>query len=243
MLTSLSLSIFLSPLYSVQDGLAADFTSLTKTLYDLHKAHKLEGWKGSPLEQLVVENFDEEQIWQELELQNSAVLNHFEDAVSEAVTDQALTLLEESEDEEEDGGGNQDDDVNDNEEEVEEEEESIDGQNGQKTKSFAPADEDELYDEDSDIDFDVDKLEKQSKQKKKTEFTLPKSRTVSEVDDQFFKLSEMEAFLDDMDKREGKQPSGEEIDYFQDVPSDADDELAFDAPATSKSKKKVRHRQ
>ncbi|KAB5526009.1 hypothetical protein PHYPO_G00146750 [Pangasianodon hypophthalmus] len=226
---------------NVQDGLAADFTSLTKTLYDLHKTHKRKGWKGSPLDQLVVENFDEEQIWQELELQNTAVLALFEDEVSKAVTDDTLTLLEETEEEEEeeDGGGGQDDDDEEEEEEDDEEEENGDKRkNGLKPKSSASDDDEELYDEDSDIDFDVDELEKQSKQKKKTETKIPKSRTVSEVDDQFFKLSEMEAFLDDMDKREGKGPAGEEIDYFQDLPSDEDDELVFDKPSASKSKKK-----
>lgn len=182
----------------------------------------------------MVKNFDEEQIWQELELQNTAVLSHFEDAVSKAVTDDTLTLLEESEEEEDDDGGG----GHDNEEE--EEEGGNKRKNGLKPKSSVSSNEEDLYDEDSDIDFDVDKLEKQSEQKKKTETKTPKSRTVSEVDDQFFKLSEMEAFLDDMDKREGKEPPGEEIDYFQDLPSDEDDELLFDKPAASKSKKKVR---
>ncbi|MCJ8747407.1 hypothetical protein PDJAM_G00153040 [Pangasius djambal] len=230
---------------NVQDGLAADFTSLTKTLYDLHKAHKRKGWKGSPLDQLVVENFDEEQIWQELELQNTAALTLFENEVSKAVIDDTLTLLEETEEEEEEekeedgGGGLDDDEEEEDEEEEEEEEESGDKRkNGLKPKSSGSDDDEELYDEDSDIDFDVDKLEKQSKQKKKTETKIPKSRTVSEVDDQFFKLSEMEAFLDDMDKREGKEPASEEIDYFQDLPSDEDDDLAFDKPSASKSKKK-----
>ncbi|XP_017314192.1 U3 small nucleolar ribonucleoprotein protein MPP10 isoform X2 [Ictalurus punctatus] len=229
---------------NVQDGLAADFTSLTKTLYDLHKAHEPKGWMGSPLDQLVVENFDEEQIWQELELQNTAVLAHFEDSVSKAVTDDTLTLLEESEEEEEedDGVGEQDqeeeEDDDDDDDEEEDEEEEDERKNRFKPKSSASDDEEELYDEDSDIDFDVDKFEKQSKQKKKPETKIPTSRTVSEVDDQFFKLSEMEAFLDDMDKREGKEPAGEEIDYFQDLPSDEEDELVFDKPAASKSKEK-----
>lgn len=190
----------------------------------------------------MVENFDEEQIWQELELQNTAVLHHFEAAVSKAVTDDKLTLIEESEEEgeeEEDGGGGQNDE-DDNEEEEEKEKGGDQRKDGGNPKTSASDDEDELYDEESDIDFDVDKLEKQSKHKKETEAKIAKSRTVSEVDDRFFKLSEMEAFLDDMDKREGKERAGEEIDYFQDLPSDEEDELAFDKPAASKSKKKVR---
>ncbi|XP_060715679.1 U3 small nucleolar ribonucleoprotein protein MPP10 [Tachysurus vachellii] len=227
---------------NVQDGLAADFTSLTKTLYDLHKAHKLIGCKGSPLDELVVENFDEEQIWQELELQNTAVLTHFEDAVSTAVTDDTLTLLEESEEEEEEDGGGSGQEEEEEKEEDEEDDDEREEEGSDKSKNrlkpSASDDEEDLYSEDSDIDFDVDQLEKQSKQKKKTETKIPKSRTVSEVDDQFFKLSEMESFLDDMDKREGKEAAGEEIDYFQDLPSDEDEEMTFDKPAASKTKKK-----
>ncbi|KAL6461414.1 hypothetical protein MHYP_G00295580 [Metynnis hypsauchen] len=236
----------------VQDALATDFTSLTKTLYDLHKAHKLAGCKGSPLDQLVVENFDEEQIWQELELQNSAVLTHFEEAVGQAVQDDTLTIFAEMEEEEE-GGDDVDgdeDDEDDNNEDLEDEEEGEeeaddddddgedDNENRLKPKSKAADEENGLSDEDSDIDFDVDKLEKQAKQKKSAATKLPKSRTVSEVDDQFFKLSEMEAFLDDMDKREGKESAGEEINYFQEFPSDDEEDLNFDKPATSKSQKK-----
>uniref|UniRef100_A0A3B4CUM7 U3 small nucleolar ribonucleoprotein protein MPP10 n=1 Tax=Pygocentrus nattereri TaxID=42514 RepID=A0A3B4CUM7_PYGNA len=232
----------------VQDALATDFTSLTKTLYDLHKAHKLAGCKGSPLDQLVVENFDEEQIWQELELQNSAVLTDFEEAVGQAVQDDTLTIFPETEEEEEggddgDGDGDEDDeddsneDLEEGEEEADDDDDEDDSENRLEPKSKAADEEDGLSDEDSDVDFDVDKLEKQAKQKKNVAKKLPKSRTVSEVDDTFFKLSEMEAFLEVMDKREGKESAGEEIDYFQELPSDEED-LNFDRPATSKSQKK-----
>ncbi|XP_062845859.1 U3 small nucleolar ribonucleoprotein protein MPP10 [Trichomycterus rosablanca] len=223
---------------SVQDGLAADFTSLTKDLYDLHKAEKLDVWKGSPLEQLMVKNFDEEQIWQELELQNSAVLSQFESAVDVAIGDDALTLLEDSEEEEEEEeeeeGGESGTDQDENEEDEEDDDDEKEKENRLKLKS---ANEEELYDEDSDIDFDVDELEKESKQKKKPGTKSQKPGTVSEVDDRFFKLSDMETFLDDMDKMEGKASTGEEIDYFQDLPSDEEEELTFDKPAASKAKK------
>uniref|UniRef100_H3CF66 Uncharacterized protein n=1 Tax=Tetraodon nigroviridis TaxID=99883 RepID=H3CF66_TETNG len=73
---------------SLQDGVAADFTSLTKSLYDLHKAEEPGLYKGSPLAALVVENFDEEQIWQQLELQNNAVLKHFNSAVEGPLLDE-----------------------------------------------------------------------------------------------------------------------------------------------------------
>uniref|UniRef100_A0A8C9Y0G7 U3 small nucleolar ribonucleoprotein protein MPP10 n=1 Tax=Sander lucioperca TaxID=283035 RepID=A0A8C9Y0G7_SANLU len=211
----------------LQDGVAADFTSLTKTLYDLHKAEEPADSKGSPLAQLVVENFDEEQIWQELELQNNAVLEHFKNVADEALSDETLTVLVEEEEVE-----------TDDEEEEEEEEEELPRQS--KKMALEAEDGAEDYtDEDSDLDFDVDALEKREKQKKAIGRKGSKTKVVpSEVDDTFFKLSEMESFLDDMDKLEGKEDENEdELDYFQDLPSDEDDDLDLDQVKSSRNLK------
>lgn len=127
------------------------------------------------------------------------------------------------------------------EESVEEDEENDEEEEFQ-TKPSEDNDEDDLSGEDSDVDFDVDKFEKKTKPQRQSTAKVAKSnRTVSEVDDRFFKLSEMEAFLDDMDKREGKDTTEEEIDYFQDFPTDddEDEELGFDKPVASKKQKKV----
>lgn len=236
-LLMVSLIILSFCLISLQDGVAADFTTLTKTLYDLHKVEEPSHYKGSTLDELVVENFDEEQIWQELELQNCAVLTHFKKAIGTALSDNSLTLLVEEEESAE--------------ENVEEDEIKsdcgVDSGNGERrsrdSKVMAPELEDEAGDyteEDSDLDFDVDALEKQEKQKKHALQPKHKAKVVpSEVDDRFFKLSEMEVFLDDMDKREGKEDENEDdIDYFQDLPSDMDDDLDLDQMLSSKKTKK-----
>ncbi|XP_070825983.1 U3 small nucleolar ribonucleoprotein protein MPP10 [Chaetodon trifascialis] len=222
---------------SLQDGVAADFTSLTKTLYDLHKAQEPADYNGSPLAQLVVENFDEEQIWQELELQNNAVLKHFKKATDEALSDKTLTLLVEEEEE-----NNWEQEVVTDDENIDEEEEEEDEPPRQSKKMAVEAeDEAEDYtDEDSDLDFDVDALEKREKQKRDIERKSPKTKVVpSEVDDKFFKLSEMESFLDDMDKREGKEDGNEDdLDYFQDLPSEEDDDLDLAQILSTKKQKK-----
>ncbi|XP_067352380.1 U3 small nucleolar ribonucleoprotein protein MPP10 [Channa argus] len=212
---------------SVQDEVAEDFTTLTKTLYDLHKAEEPADYKGSPLAQLVVDNFDEEQIWQELELQNSAVLKHFKNAITEALSDETLTLLVE-------------DYENEEEHSVDEEEEDEEEPSRQSKKMPVVA-EDGTEDTDEDLDFDfiVDALEKEEKQKKEIEWKGKTKLVPSEVDDKFFKLSEMELFLDEMDKREGKKEGEEDdIDYFQDMPSDEDDELDLDQIISSKKQTK-----
>lgn len=218
---------------SLQDDVAADFTSLTKTLYDLQKAQEPAEYKGSPLVELVVENFDEEQIWQELELQNDPVLQHFKQFVEDVVSDETLTVLEdeENEDEEDEEGGRETD-----EEENEQEEEEVETPSRIKTDDGA----DEHTDEDSDLDFDVDDLEKREKLKKKTDTKGSKLKGIpSEVDDKFFKLSEMESFLDDMDKQEGKDNEKEDdVDYFQDLPSDDEDDLDLEQIISTNKKKK-----
>lgn len=215
---------------SLQDDVAADFTSLTKTLYDLHKAQEPAECKGSPLAQLVVENFDEEQIWQELELQNNAVLRHFKNAADEALSDETLTLLVEEEEE----------DSNEEEVESDEKEDVKELPRHSAQKMAVEAEDGEFTDEDSDLDFDVDALEKREKQKKEMGRKGSKTKVVpSEVDDKFFKLSEMESFLDDMDKREGKEDEDkDDVDYFQDLPSDEDDNLDLDQIISTKKQKK-----
>uniref|UniRef100_A0A672ZTI0 U3 small nucleolar ribonucleoprotein protein MPP10 n=1 Tax=Sphaeramia orbicularis TaxID=375764 RepID=A0A672ZTI0_9TELE len=212
---------------------AADFISLTKTLYDLHKAHEPAEYEGSPLDQLVVENFDEEQIWQELELQNGPLLKHLKNVVDDVVSDETLTVLKEDEEEEVEDG---EDERETDDENCEEEEEELPRQ----SRKMADDGAENFTDEDSDLDFDVDALEKREKQKKMISKKGSKIKAVpSEVDDKFFKLSEMESFLDDMDKREGKgKDSEDDLDYFQDVPSDDDDDLDLDQIISNKKQKK-----
>ncbi|XP_026072493.1 U3 small nucleolar ribonucleoprotein protein MPP10-like [Carassius auratus] len=230
---------------SVQDALASDFKSLTKTLYDLHKAHEPADCKGSPLEQLVIEKFDEEQIWQELELQNTALMTHFEEEVEQAVTDDTLTFLKDPEEEEEGEDVDNGEIYNHLEEESAEEDDEEDDDDmdreeevKQRLRPSASSKDDDFSGEDSDLDFDVDQFEKKNKRQQSAAKLSKSNRTPSEVDDRFFKLSEMEAFLDDMDKREGKESAEEDIDYFQNLPSDDDQELSFDKPVGLKKLRK-----
>uniref|UniRef100_A0A3P9KYF7 U3 small nucleolar ribonucleoprotein protein MPP10 n=1 Tax=Oryzias latipes TaxID=8090 RepID=A0A3P9KYF7_ORYLA len=225
--------IFLSP----QDEVAAEFTSLTKTLYDLRKAQEPAGYGGSPLAQLVVENFDEEQIWQELELQNDAVLTHFKNAIDGALSNGNLTLLsdEEMDADKEDESGVEEEEGATEDENVSELEEQL-PRLSKRSSVEAEEGSDKYSEDDSDIDFDVNALEKQKKDKGKT--GSKKKVVPSEVDDKFFKLSEMETFLDDIEKREGKEDDNEdELDYFRDLPSDEDDEINLDEVMSSKKKK------
>ncbi|XP_038603063.1 LOW QUALITY PROTEIN: U3 small nucleolar ribonucleoprotein protein MPP10 [Tachyglossus aculeatus] len=207
---------------SVQDGLASNFTSLTKTLYDLHKT--IFSRLGSPLKTLTVKNFDDEQIWQQLELQNDAILQHFKSAVNRSLTDEKLCLLPATKNDvvskmeagrKEDTGQKKESHLKPG---------SLgEKKGGDKKKNEREANlaENSTSDEEAaDLDFDIDKLQSQIKKTK----VFVKRREKSIVDDKFFKLSEMDAYLEhvekDEEKGDGERDIEDEIDYFEDIHSD-----------------------
>ncbi|XP_011836145.1 PREDICTED: U3 small nucleolar ribonucleoprotein protein MPP10 [Mandrillus leucophaeus] len=217
---------------TIQDGLASKFTSLTKVLYDFNKILENGRIHGSRLQKLVIENFDDEQIWQQLELQNEPILQYFQNAVSETINDEDISLLPESEEQEreEDGSEIEADDQEDLEDLEEEEEVSDTGDDdpevGERTKNSSKSGlrkSPVFSDEDSDLDFDISKLEQQSKVQHKGH---GKPREKSVVDDKFFKLSEMEAYLENIEKEEERKDDNDEeedIDFFEDIDSDEDE--------------------
>ncbi|XP_073442995.1 U3 small nucleolar ribonucleoprotein protein MPP10 [Dendrobates tinctorius] len=236
-------------LLRVQEGLASEFSSLTKALYDLHKA---EGavLVGSPLNELIIENFDEEQIWQQLELQNSAILGHFSKAVKQAVRDEDVYLLQPSEEEEDLAEIDQGEEEEASENPTDNAEDH--GSKGRNAKlslgksSRKATVERYSDDDDSDIDFDIDKVEEEQK-KNASKKAARKSTEKSIVDDQFFRLSEMEAFLQAVEKEDdgkNKDEDEEEVDYFEDIDSfDEDEEIQIkDMRKTAKSSRNLRYK-
>ncbi|CAM5144968.1 unnamed protein product [Eretmochelys imbricata] len=208
---------------SVQDGLAADFSSLTKTLYDLHKALGTKLVRGSPLKELVIENFDEEQIWQQIELQNNAVLDYFKKAVVRDVKDKDLYLFPAQEEDDFEADTSSDKQM-EQEDSTEAEPARIEDESvGKEKQSKSKVRKRQIC---SDEDSDVDELEQQVQKLKKSTWKKPREKSV--VDDKFFSLAEMEAFLEDVEKEESMKKDDEEdeeeIDYFEDIVSDEDEE-------------------
>ncbi|XP_038003523.1 U3 small nucleolar ribonucleoprotein protein MPP10 [Motacilla alba alba] len=212
---------------SVQDGLAADFRAMTKTLYDLNKGSNIV--RGGPLKELVIENFDEEQIWQQLELQNNAVLNFFKKSIARDAEDEDLCLLSDQEEDGSDAEASSDKELEDNIMEAETEEVNVNTKEKDKTKAKEKQSKlresimQKDSDEDSDIDFDIEALEQQAKTAKET--TLRKKGRKSIVDDKFFKLAEMEAFLEHAEKEDKEEEEeDDEINYFEDIISDDEED-------------------
>lgn len=84
----------LTIVFSVQDGIVDDVTNLLKDLYDSTKSveKKSDQDNDDALPELIVKDFDEEQIWQELELQNAARFKQLSNTIKKFKKDDLLLL-------------------------------------------------------------------------------------------------------------------------------------------------------
>lgn len=171
---------------------------------------------GDPeiLPELVVDDMDEEQIWQQVELRNSVVL---QEMISTTATLMALREQKFEVHLKEDG---------ENEEMLEEEEDDMDdnqmdddddADGGQDLQEFD--DENESAEEEEDEDSEEENLfASKTKHKQKIKRT-------SVVDDKFFKLDEMEAFLEAEEAKEARKENGKRLATDDDVINYFDEDL------------------
>uniref|UniRef100_A0A2H8TU56 U3 small nucleolar ribonucleoprotein protein MPP10 n=1 Tax=Melanaphis sacchari TaxID=742174 RepID=A0A2H8TU56_9HEMI len=214
----------------VQTNVAEETTNLLKQLYDTTKSIETitNNSNDDTLPELIVKDFDEEQIWQELELQNSARLKLLANTiqgftkndliyldesksaqtkknlkVTKSINDKTkINSLEIDDNDDEDNGDDEDDEDNNDDED-----------NG---------DEVDIESEDEDNIFDLEEAEPSTNKQ-----TFKKSV----VDDEFFKLSEMEKFLLSEEKLETSKDKPksleDDVDMFQDLQSENEDEDNF----------------
>lgn len=229
---SLLYSYLIFILCSVQTAANTKFKTITKDLYNfVNRNFTLQGLTRS-LPELYIDGFDEEQIWQQLELHNEPCFNILVKNVAKLLSgkDKKLTFykVEVQADEAEE------------EENVKENEQDKDSVASDLSFELpADSDNDESgHDDDSDLDetddlkFDEYKMldeEREERPKKNKEQSMGKIRK-TEVDDEFFKVGEMEKFLE---KEEAEKPSvndddAESIDYFEDVLSDDEENVITD---------------
>lgn len=71
--------------FRVQDSIATDVREFLKRLYDFIKCAENGLPAGNALPELIIQGFDEEQIWQELELQNEGRSKSLEAGVASVV--------------------------------------------------------------------------------------------------------------------------------------------------------------
>ncbi|XP_061172325.1 U3 small nucleolar ribonucleoprotein protein MPP10-like isoform X2 [Saccostrea echinata] len=231
---------------SAQPQLFAQLKNITKSLYDLSKSEEFgQVWSESALPELIVDNFDEEQIWQQLELQNSGVIDHLLTKISHLVTavekqpterlkcksdksypgDKRTVSFEEVEKEEEENIVSDDSDrivfKGNNVLDIESDDDSeIDFKFPESNLTL-------LEDRESETD-EENLINKETSKSKGMENKKRQGRSV--VDDKFFKLADMESFLEQEDAREERRRRGEEsdedeedVDMFADIPSDEEE--------------------
>ncbi|XP_073824207.1 U3 small nucleolar ribonucleoprotein protein MPP10 [Musca autumnalis] len=174
------------------------------------------------LPELVVDDMDEEQIWQQLELRNGVVLDEMINTTATfmALREQKLEIrLKEDDDEmmEEEEDNVESDDMNEGHEDMDQDLEETDGE--------------EEHIEEEDDDKDEGNL---FEAKKKNKMKLKRT---SVVDDKFFKLDEMEQFLEAEEAKEARKEKGkllatddDGIDYFdEDLGEEAEDDSDEDS--------------
>ncbi|KOB77497.1 U3 small nucleolar ribonucleoprotein MPP10 [Operophtera brumata] len=217
---------------AVQNDVKDDIKSLVKSLYDFTKTQEkdVKKPKKGALPDLIVQDLDEEQIWQEIELQNNECWDQLVWEVANCMTlknDLVFPVNSESSPAESAKQTEEDDDDDDDAIAPEQDE----------NEDFIAPDQDEHDDEDceasednpSDEEILADE-EEFKKPKKKIQKPNEKVKP-SIVDDQFFKLQEMEQFLLKEEKSEGSnkkkvsEDSDEEsIDLFEDIDDDDDED-------------------
>ncbi|XP_068695223.1 U3 small nucleolar ribonucleoprotein protein MPP10-like [Montipora foliosa] len=232
--------------------------ALVKEIFDFCKKDEPKGSRSlagtCPLQELLVDDFDLEQIWQEIELQNGPLLTLGKRDVQN-VTQNAknLTLLSARNSLGDAYGNHLKNELSESDSEAE----SVDmelnhyknGENGvndfgnDEDGSYDDDDEEDEEEEEEEDDDDYDRLVKgkrtiESKEKRKHTYSAKRTQ----VDDTFFKLSDMIQFLDREDRRferahkkktqgmenddneDSDESDSELVDYFMDIDSNKEDE-------------------
>ncbi|KAF9307357.1 hypothetical protein BGZ74_005797 [Mortierella antarctica] len=221
--------------------------AITKYLYDLGKSNESAGLKGqgSMLEELFIDGFDNDQIWEEIHMQNTPFLSYLKAEIKALKSKKAAPESKNVEEEEEEED-NEDTEMNlglddedmglemedtDNMEGLSGEDEEEEGFGSDDTEGLGEEDDEEEND-------DEDNGEEEEEEEELDDLDLPvkKKFRKSEVDDDFFNLEEFNAMTEkqEQDELDEKEPDEdeEEIDYFADPDmiesGDEDDDFGED---------------
>eukprot|EP00092_Neocalanus_flemingeri_P031592 GFUD01034310.1.p1 GENE.GFUD01034310.1~~GFUD01034310.1.p1 ORF type:complete len:666 (+),score=304.77 GFUD01034310.1:38-2035(+) len=227
---------------------------LTKVVYDVTKLIEVESSKLT-MPELIIDNFDCEQVWAGVQMQNQQKFDKFETKFmlvnpaelsnfslllgkpkrkeakeeEEAFEDDVDTVLEEDIELDKIVNSEKDDEVNEEEEDKKElegnsDEEDDDILNDPDFQNMSDSDGDDLP---LFANLSDDELDEEGEGTFKERERSGGGRK-TEVDDQFFKMSDMERFLDVEDRKEmekGKKEESEDedaIDMFDEIPDNED---------------------
>lgn len=183
---------------TVQNDINGDIKNLIKTLYDFTKSEEKipKKTQGGALHEMIIEELDEEQVWQQIELQNAERWDHLVWEVANCISNK--------------------NDLRFPVEIPEPENESDDEKMRESEGDYSATEKD-----------DVAHTSKANVQSSKKERNINKKSSI--VDDQFFKLRDMEQFLINEERVEEKgkikDDDEESIDLFNDIyDEDSDNE-------------------
>ncbi|KAH0541199.1 U3 small nucleolar ribonucleoprotein protein MPP10 isoform X1 [Cotesia glomerata] len=199
----------------VQDDVELELRKNLKILYDFTREKTIEHTIINnsnncdyTMPKLVIEDVDHENIWQQLELQNESIIQDLIVEIGNITAKNNLLKL---------SGTKQKNNVNDDDNQ----EEKI------SDCDENPSDDNEPLDSNNQIEIKLPNNKKTKTSKRKRE-----KNKLSIVDDKFFKLSELDKFLNNEDKKEFTKKSDsnsdhdsdeESIDLFNNYPSEDDD--------------------
>ncbi|KAF9978446.1 U3 snoRNP protein [Actinomortierella ambigua] len=217
------------------DQFADQAKAMTKHLYDLGKASETEDMKNqsSMLEELFIDGFDNDQIWEEIQMQNVPFLDYLKSQLKALKTGKKAVEEDDEEGADAVDGAEQNDDDSDigehEEMEVDEDEAGMmdsDMEHDSDMLDSALSEEEEGEEEEDadaqelDADEDEDEEEEESEEEDLEDLDLPATKKAkkSEVDDDFFNIDEFNALTEkqEQDELEGREPDDDEIDYFAD---------------------------
>uniref|UniRef100_L7M7Y7 U3 small nucleolar ribonucleoprotein protein MPP10 n=1 Tax=Rhipicephalus pulchellus TaxID=72859 RepID=L7M7Y7_RHIPC len=203
----------------VQLEIAETMKKLTKNLYDVVDQWECKTGSSSKTElpSLVVDNFDDEQIWQQLELRNARLVKDLISSVSRVATKSGISFGVDLGEQ----GSQQKPEKHDT------------GESDKLDLGDVAAEEED--DEDDDFDFsDASEGDEESEEEADDDGAdgnehsqARDTQPSSIVDDAFFRLADMEAFADREEKAADAPGSDtdedDDIDYFRELSSDEDD--------------------
>lgn len=222
--------------FRCEEDLKSQIKSGLKRAYDFSKSQEIVVKASSALPQLFVKNFDTEQIWQQLELQNDELLSNSLKTISKLLVNKDKLVFSNLEKE-----LNEQAESNSELSGTDSDESNI--ENVENRKRFREPDDDNVTDSDGEIDLrDADggsaEEDEEAHENAKPSSTKS-SRKKSVVDDEFFKLEEMEKFLEDEEKKMNEPDSGNDteegdeesedddgsVDLFKEDPEDEEDNV------------------
>ncbi|KNC87224.1 hypothetical protein SARC_00659 [Sphaeroforma arctica JP610] len=192
-------TVFVNPKASV----AAQLLKVTQQMFDLAVSESVSrdpnakaNTHAGPLECLLTQGFDNDMLWEELQMQNEPMTSYLEQGTEKTLKtahNEGIILIAQADDEEDSESESDSEDV-DSEEMSTGDSSEKDAARMRRRMMMASGDDDE------EVANDLEDVSHSNTQQPKR-----KRGKKSAADDDFFKLSEMNNFLDDMDRLENKR--------------------------------------